>query len=140
MKPMKSAASRKLAASQAIAVPGFVAPTTSPPSAAPPMKLLFRPRRSSAFALCSIDLGTVCGTIPVEAGKKKAELVPFSAASTARCQIRAWPERRRTATAACVRPLTTLEATITRCRANRSAQIPPASRNRTVGSARAAST
>ena len=63
------ALSRKLAASQAIAVPGFVAPTTSPPSAAPPMKLLFRPRRSSAFALCSIDLGTVCGTIPVEAGQ-----------------------------------------------------------------------
>ena len=138
--PMNAAARRKLAASQAIPTPGLVAPTIRPPSAAPPMKLELRPSRSSAFALCSIDRGTVCGTIPVEAGKKNAELVPLSAASAASCQIRAWPERRSAATAPCVSPLARFEATITWWRGSRSAQIPPASRKSTCGTARAART
>ena len=138
--PMNAAASRKLAASTAIPTPGLVTPTTSPPSAAPPMKLELSPRRSSAFALWSIDRGTVCGTIPVEAGKKNAELVPPSAARPARCQTRACPERRSAATAAWHSPLATLEPTITRCRGSRSAQIPPASRKSTCGTARAART
>src|SRR5919109_487836 len=140
MRTVKSAARKKLPASQAIPTPGLVAPTISPPSAAPPMKLLLRPSRRSAFALCSSGLGTVCGTIPVEAGKKNAELAPFAAASAPSCQMRAWPERSSAATTAWLRPLTTLETTIPRCRGSRSAQIPPASRKSTCGSERAART
>ena len=55
-------------------MPGLVAATTRPPSAAPAIQLAFWPRRRIAFAGWSIAGGTVCGTIPVAAGKKNAEL------------------------------------------------------------------
>jgi hypothetical protein len=51
--------------------------------------------------------------IPVEAGKKNALLVPFTAASAASCQIWAWPEKSSTAIAAWLRPDRTFETTIT---------------------------
>ncbi len=71
--------------------PGLVSPTISPASAAPPIRVAFTPSRSRAFALCKDSGGTVCGTIPVEAGKKKAKLIPPSAESTISCQISALP-------------------------------------------------
>jgi hypothetical protein len=59
-----------------------------------------RTRRSRAFACCRSPGGTVCGTIPCEAGKKKAVEVPFTIPNATRCQISALPVIRSAATAA----------------------------------------
>src|SRR5262249_42793757 len=91
-------------------------------------------------ACWSSDLGTVCGVRPLAAGKKNALLAPLTAARAAICQIRACPEKRSAATVAWLRSLSTFDATITRFRGSRSAQMPPSSRKTTTGSVRAAST
>ena len=137
---VSSAATPNEAASIAIPVAGLVAWTTRPAIAPPMMIEPLRPSRSRAFAGCSFDSGTVCGTIPLEAGKKNAELAPATAVSAATCQICACPEKSRIAIAAWLAPETMFETTITRWRGSRSDQIPPTSRNSSVGIARAAST
>ena len=68
-------------------MPGLVAATRMPPIAAPVMFVAFSARRRVAFACCSSGVVTVCGTMPLLAGKKNADDAPFSAASTASCQI-----------------------------------------------------
>ena len=128
------------AASIAIPVAGLVAWMMRPASAPPTISEPLRPSPSMAFAGCSFDSGTVCGTIPLEAGKKNAELAPATAVSAATCQICACPEKSRIAIAAWLAPETRFETTITRCRGSRSDQIPPTSRNTSVGIERAAST
>ncbi len=66
---VNTAPSPNVAASTAIAHPGLVAATMMPPIAAPNTFMLLIASRSSAFA-CWIRLtGTVCGTIPCDAGK-----------------------------------------------------------------------
>ncbi len=114
--------------SNAIAYPGLVAATSRPPNAVAEMTVVFMPKRSSAFACWRIASGTVCGTMPAEAGKKNADETPLAAASTASCQISARPERSSTASAAWLAPESTFEATITWCRGSRSDQTPPTSR------------
>ena len=138
--PVRAAETKNETASIAIPVPGLVSPTTSPAIAAPPIRVAFTPSRRRAFALCKASGGTVCGTIPVEAGKKNAKLAPPSAESTMSCQISALPLSSSAAVTACTEPLTTLEATITRWRGSRSAQIPPTSMKITSGIACAART
>jgi hypothetical protein len=96
-----------------------------PPSAAPKTLAGFSARRSRAFACWIIASGTVCGTIPCEAGKKNAAEVPFSTLRTTSCQISALPVSRSAATFPCVAMLTTFEVTMTAWRGSRSAITPP---------------
>ena len=131
MAPMKSALKKKVAASTAIAQPGDDAETITPPSAAPSTFVEFSASRSVAFACWISSGGTVCGTIPAEAGKKNAVEMPFSPPKRSSCQSSAWPVRRRAATTACVALLARLDATITLFRGSRSAQTPPISRKTT---------
>ena len=67
------------AASIAIPVAGLVAWMMRPASAPPTISEPLQPRPSMAFAGCSFDSGTVCGTIPLEAGKKNAQHAPATA-------------------------------------------------------------
>jgi hypothetical protein len=96
--------------------------------------------RKTAFACWSSEGSTVCGTSPVDAGKKNANPVPPIAWSTTRCQISALPVSSRAAVAACDPPVTRSATTITRWRGSRSAQTPPMSRKTSCGTIRAAST
>ena len=57
--------------------------------------------RRIAFACWRSGGSTVCGTSPVDAGKKNANAAPPIAWSTTRCQISALPVSSRTAVAAC---------------------------------------
>ena len=121
-------------------MPGLVAATRMPPIAAPVMFVAFSASRRIAFACCSSGVVTVCGIDAVLAGKKNADEAPLTAASTASCQICAWPVSSSTATTAWLAPLARFEATITWWRGSRSAQTPPKSRSRMTGIWRAAST
>ena len=94
----------------------------------------------AALASCSSDSGTVCGTSPVNAGRKNASAAPKTASITTMCQISTVPVRIRTASSACIAARTRSVATITRCRGSRSAHTPPSIRNATNGMAWAAST
>ena len=53
--------------------------TTRPPSAAPPITARVLTRDGGARSPAGASRGTVCGTIPIAAGKKKAELSPLIA-------------------------------------------------------------
>jgi len=80
------------------------------------------------------------GTIPVEAGRKNAAVVPRTAWRTTISQMRAVPMTRSTPSVASLTSATRLEAIIRSCRGTRSAQTPPASMNTTIGTSRAAMT
>ena len=85
---MKSAPRPNVAASMAIAQPGADADDEhAAQRRAERRAVLFRTSRRSALACWIMSGGTVCGTIPAEAGKKKAETKPFSAAI-----VRSMPE------------------------------------------------
>ena len=84
---MQAAATKYDTASIAIAMPGLVAATRMPPIAAPVIVVAFNASRSVAFACCNIGAVTVCGTMPLLAGKKNAVEAPLSEARTASCQI-----------------------------------------------------
>jgi hypothetical protein len=58
--------------------------------------------------------GTVCGTIPLEAGKKNAELVPLTAERTISSVKPAEPVSRSAASTPWLAPLTRLDPTMTR--------------------------
>jgi hypothetical protein len=137
---VNGAAAPKLAASIAIAQPGPAAATSAPPSAAPKTLAAFSAGRSRAFACWIIASGTVCVTIPCEAGKKNAAEVPFSTLRTTSCQISALPVSRSAATFPCVAMLTTFEVTMTARRGSRSAITPPRRMNAAFGIERAART
>ena len=137
---MKRALRRKVAESTAIAQPGEETETITPPSAAPSTFVEFSASRRVAFACWISSGGTVCGTIPADAGKKNAVETPLRPPNRSSCQSSALPVRRRTATAPCVAPLAMLETTITLFRGSRSAHTPPIRRNTTWGTARAART
>ena len=104
-----------------------------PPIAAPVMFVAFSASRSVAFACCNIGVVTVCGTMPLLAGKKNAVEAPLTDARTASCQICAWPVSSSTATTAWLAPLARFDATITWWRGRRSAQTPPKSRRHEHG-------
>ncbi len=55
-------------ASTAMAVAGLVAPTMTPPMAAPPITVAFWPSRSRLLASCRSSTGTSCGMTPCEDG------------------------------------------------------------------------
>src|SRR6478672_7856847 len=67
---MHAAAATYDTASTAIAIPGLVAATRMPPIAVPVMVVAFSASLRVAFACCSNGVVTVCGTMPLLAGKK----------------------------------------------------------------------
>src|SRR5262245_9491369 len=136
----KTALAKNVPESIAIAQPAPTAATSTPPSAAPPIDATFSAIRSNAFACWSRGSSTVCGTSPVEAGKKNANAVPPIACRTIKCQSSAFPVSSSSAVTACAEPVSTSEATITRFRGSRSAQTPPTSMKTSCGTIRAAST
>jgi len=71
-----------------------------PPAAVPKTSAAFVVSLRSAFACWRSGALTVCGTIPVEAGKKKDDAIPRTTWSAAKCQISALPVRSRIAAAA----------------------------------------
>ena len=140
MSATKTAPTPNVAASIAIAQPAPATATSAPPSAAPTTAVLFRTRRSMAFACWIRSAGTVCGTIPADAGKKKADTNPFKAAIVSRCHSSARPVSSSTASSPCVAMLARFDPTMTAFRGSRSAQIPPTRRKITCGTDRAART
>src|SRR4029079_19628378 len=138
--PMKRALRRKVAEAKAIAHPGEETETITAPRDATRNAVEFSASRSVAFACWISSGGTVCGTIPADAGKKNAVETPLRPPNRSSCQSYALPVGRSAAPAAGVAPLAMLETTITLFRGSRSAHTPPIRRNTTWGQARAART
>ena len=88
----------------------------------------------SACADWMSSSGTVCGTRPVYAGRKKASAVPNSAPTTTMCQTCTAPVAMSTASEPCSTHRTTSLTTMTCWRGSRSATTPPSSTRTTSGS------
>jgi len=121
----KAALTKKVAASTAIAPPAPTTATSVPATAGPTIQPKLSLMPMSAFALCRLAPGTICGSSAPAEGRKKASAPPCTAASSASCHTCAAPLRSSTAvtawTVARVRSL----ATMTFCRGRRSAHTPP---------------
>ena len=138
---MRNAAdTTKVAASSANAQPAPTPSTSAVASAGPANSATVCTTDVAALASCSIGSGTVCGTRPVNAGRKNASAAPNTASITTMCQISTAPVKINAASSACIVARIRSVATITRWRGSRSAHTPPSSRQPTNGIACAAST
>ena len=88
---------------------------------------------SSEFACTSIRCGTICGTVALNAGPKKASPVPKTIASRKRCQSSSTPVSDSTAMTATASARTRSVAIMIRRRSTRSLITPPTSRNAAIG-------
>ena len=99
-----------VAASNASAQPDPTAATRMPPAAAPMTNEPFVVMRRSTFACWSLSSVTVCGTSPVDAGKKNDCAMPRTSWVRTRCHSVAVPVSSTTAATSCAPPLSTFDA------------------------------